>query len=159
MPVPFLNLKRQYNEIKAEVATALTRVVSGGVYILGGEVEAFEDEWANFCQAQSAAAVANGTDALALALVASGAVRRGQRDEIVTYALSSAYTALAILNAGGGAAHPPCAPGRDTGGRAPPTSRLIPELLSGPSGFYRRWLSSWISTWKSTRFFLIIFLV
>jgi dTDP-4-amino-4,6-dideoxygalactose transaminase len=101
MAVPFLDLKRQHGEIEAEIAAALTRVISGGVYILGGEVEAFEAEWANFCRARSAAAVGNGTDALALALVASGAVRRGRCDEVVTSTLSSAYTALAILNAGG----------------------------------------------------------
>jgi len=75
--------------------------MSRGVYILGPEVEAFEDEWARFCDARSAAAVGNGTDALVLALVASGAVRKGHADEVITSPLTAAYTALAIMNAGG----------------------------------------------------------
>lgn len=80
---------------------AVEQVLTGGVYILGREVEAFEREWARFCGARSAAGVANGTDALALALVATGAVRPGGRDEVITAPLTAGYTALAIQNAGG----------------------------------------------------------
>lgn len=101
MPVPFLDLSRQYNELETEIAPALSRVISSGNYILGCEVDAFEKEWARFCRARGAAAVGNGTDALTLTLIASGAVRRGQRDEVITSTLTAAYTALAILNAGG----------------------------------------------------------
>ncbi|MBA3766880.1 MAG: DegT/DnrJ/EryC1/StrS family aminotransferase [Acidobacteria bacterium] len=101
MPIPFLDLTRQYRDVEAEINDALMRVISGGAYILGSEVEAFEVEWANFCSVRGAASVANGTDALSLALTASGAVRKGQRDEVITTPLTAAYTALAILNAGG----------------------------------------------------------
>ena len=100
MRIPFLDLRRQLEEIGAEVDEALRRVVRGGAYILGPEVEAFEAEWARFCGARFAAGVANGTDALALALLASGAVRPGAGDEVVTTPLTAAYTALAILDAG-----------------------------------------------------------
>ena len=79
---------------------AVERVLEGGAYILGREVEAFEREWARFCGAAAAAGVANGTDALALALVATGAVRPGRRDEVITAPLTAGYTALGILNAG-----------------------------------------------------------
>jgi dTDP-4-amino-4,6-dideoxygalactose transaminase len=64
-------------------------------------VAAFETEWAAYCNATAAAGVANGTDALALALIASGAVRKGRGDEVITNPLTAGYTALAILNAGG----------------------------------------------------------
>jgi dTDP-3-amino-3,4,6-trideoxy-alpha-D-glucose transaminase len=101
MPVSFLDLRRQHEEVEAEVSTAFKRVLDGGAYILGREVEAFEREWARFCGAAASAGVANGTDALALALVASGAVRPGRRDEVITAPLTAGYTALGILNAGG----------------------------------------------------------
>ncbi|MBV9928260.1 MAG: DegT/DnrJ/EryC1/StrS family aminotransferase [Acidobacteria bacterium] len=101
MPVSFLDLRRQHEEVKDEVRAAVERVLDGGPYILGQEVEAFEREWARFCGAAAAAGVANGTDALALALVASGAVRPGRRDEVITAPLTAGYTALGILNAGG----------------------------------------------------------
>jgi len=83
------------------VRAAVGQVLAGGAYVLGREVEAFEREWARFCGAAASAGVANGTDALALALVASGAVRPGRRDEVITAPLTAGYTALAILNAGG----------------------------------------------------------
>jgi len=84
------------------LTAALARVLAGGKFILGPEVAAFEAEWGRFCQARGgAAAVGCGTDALALALVASGAVRKGHGDEVITSPLTAAYTALAIMNAGG----------------------------------------------------------
>ena len=100
MLVPFLDLRRQHQEVEAESMEALTRVLKSGAYILGREVEAFEDEWARFCGVRGAAGTANGTDALSLALVASGAVRPNAEDEVITSTLTAAYTALAILNAG-----------------------------------------------------------
>jgi len=101
MNVPFLDLRRQHSELAPELSAAAERVLAGGAYVLGREVEAFESEWAAFCGARSAAGVANGTDALSLALLASGAVRPGRGDEVVTSPLTAGYTALAILNAGG----------------------------------------------------------
>ena len=100
MRIPFLDLRRQLEEIGAEADEALRRVLRGGAYILGPEVAAFEEEWARFCGARFAAGVGNGTDAITLALLASGAVRPGAGDEVVTTPLTAAYTALAILNAG-----------------------------------------------------------
>src|SRR4051812_4685217 len=100
MPVSFLDLKRQHEEVGDEVRAAVEQVLEGGAYILGREVEAFEREWARFCGAAASAGVANGTDALALALVASDAVRPGRRDEVITAPLTAGYTALGIRNAG-----------------------------------------------------------
>lgn len=101
MAIYFLDLTRQNLEIESEASAALARVIKSGMFILGPEVEAFEAEWARFCEVGSAAAVASGTDALSLALVASGAVRKGAHDEVIAPTLTAAYTALAILNAGG----------------------------------------------------------
>lgn len=100
MPIPFLDLKRQYLEVEAEIGVATARVLSSGSYILGPEVELFEKEWANFCGAADAGAVASGTDALTLALMASGAVRQHRGDEVITSPLTSPYTALGIVKAG-----------------------------------------------------------
>ncbi|MFN2513004.1 MAG: DegT/DnrJ/EryC1/StrS family aminotransferase [Pyrinomonadaceae bacterium] len=99
--IQFLDLTRQQEEVEAEVAAALGRVMGGGVFILGREVEAFEEEWARFCGVRAAAGVNSGTDALTLALIASGAVHGERGDEVITSPLSAAYTPLAILNAGG----------------------------------------------------------
>ena len=101
MHVPFLDLKRQYAELEAEICSALARVSLSGEYILGREVAAFELEWARFCGVGGAAGVNSGTDALALALTATGAVREGFPDEVITSPLTAAYTALAIKSAGG----------------------------------------------------------
>jgi dTDP-4-amino-4,6-dideoxygalactose transaminase len=101
MPVSFLDLRRQHEEVSTDARAAAERVLAGGSYVLGREVEAFEREWARFCGVRACAGVANGTDALALALLASGAVRPGRRDEVITAPLTAGYTALAVLNAGG----------------------------------------------------------
>ena len=101
MAISFLDLTRQNFELEAETSAALVRVYSSGHYILGPEVEAFEREWAGFCDLKACAAVASGTDGLSLALTASGAVRKGAGDEVIVPTLTAPYTALAVLNAGG----------------------------------------------------------
>jgi len=101
MQVPFLDLRRQHREIESEVNSALARVISGGAFILNGEVESFETEWARFCGVRQAVATNSGTDALALALIASGALSRGANHEVITTPLTAGYSALAILSAGG----------------------------------------------------------
>jgi dTDP-4-amino-4,6-dideoxygalactose transaminase len=101
MKVPFLDLKMQLGTIRDETAEAMNRVLDSGWYILGEEVQSFESEWASFCQAGGAVGVATGTDALVLALKATGAVREGKNDEVITTPLSAGYTALAIQLAGG----------------------------------------------------------
>ncbi len=75
------------------IDAAVRRVLEGGRYILGREVEAFETEFAAFCGAAHAVAVASGTDALALALRAVG-VRPG--DGVATVAHTAVATVAAI---------------------------------------------------------------
>ena len=100
MRTPFLDLKRQHNEVETEIEDAFGRVLRSGRYILDREVEAFEDEWARFCGVRRAAGTNSGTDSITLALLASGAVRPGKGDEVITSPLTAGYTAIGILNAG-----------------------------------------------------------
>jgi dTDP-4-amino-4,6-dideoxygalactose transaminase len=84
-------------EDAAEIGRAIDRVVASGWFVLGPEVEAFEREFAAASGAAHAVGVGNGTDAIALALRALGI---GPGDEVITSALSAAYTALAIMMIG-----------------------------------------------------------
>ncbi len=97
MRVPFLDLLRQYHELESETNAAIQAALHCGVYILGEEVAAFEREWAAYCGIQHCASVGNGTDALALALLAGG-IEPGA--EVITTPLTAGYTALAIRQAG-----------------------------------------------------------
>ena len=75
---------------------AITRVTDRAWFVLGPEVDAFEQEFAEASGAPHAVGVGNGTDALALILRALGI---GPGDEVVTTPLSAAYTAMAIVMA------------------------------------------------------------
>ena len=94
--IPFLNLTP--GDDAADVDAAIRRVVARGWFILGPELEAFEREFADACRTSFAVGVGTGTDALAIALRAIG-LRPG--DEVITSPLSAAYSALAIVMAGG----------------------------------------------------------
>jgi dTDP-4-amino-4,6-dideoxygalactose transaminase len=82
---------------RRELDAAVARVLDSGWFILGPEGEAFERELAAALGARDAVAVANGTDALHLALRALGV---GAGDEVVTTSISAAFTGLAVLQAG-----------------------------------------------------------
>jgi len=99
--VPFIDMRRMHEPLAREIVEAVERVLASGRLILGPEVEAFEREWAAATGSGGAVGVASGTDAIALALLASGAVRPGQGDEVVTSPLTAGYTAIGILRAGG----------------------------------------------------------
>ena len=95
--VPFVDFRPHVAALRGEVEAAVARVLDSGWFILGPEVEAFERELAAAFGARDAVAVANGTDALMLALEALGV---GPGDEVVTSALSAAFSGLAIRRAG-----------------------------------------------------------
>jgi dTDP-4-amino-4,6-dideoxygalactose transaminase len=95
--VPFLDLRAAYSDLKAEIDHAVARVLNSGWYILGPEVEAFEAEFAAFCEAQHAVGVANGLDALHLALLALG-VKPG--DEVIVPSNTYIATWLAVSQCG-----------------------------------------------------------
>ena len=95
--VPFVDFAAHVAAIRPELDAAIARVLDSGWFILGPEVEAFERELAAALGAKDAVAVANGTEALQLALTALGV---GAGDEVVTSPLTAAFTALAIVSAG-----------------------------------------------------------
>ena len=70
--VPMVDLKAQYARIREEIDAAVSRVVAGGQFIGGEECRLLEEEFARYCGAGHACGVANGTDALTLALKAFG---------------------------------------------------------------------------------------
>jgi dTDP-4-amino-4,6-dideoxygalactose transaminase len=93
--IPFMSLVP--GDDATDIRGAIDRVLASGWFVLGPEVEAFEDEFAAASDAARAVGVGNGTDAIALALRALGI---GAGDEVITSALSAAYTALAIMMVG-----------------------------------------------------------
>jgi dTDP-4-amino-4,6-dideoxygalactose transaminase len=92
-----MDLRGQLHSVRREIEAAVARVLDSGRFILGPEGEAFETELAARVQSPHCVAVANGTEALQLALEALGV---GPGDEVVTSPLTAAFTALAILRAG-----------------------------------------------------------
>ncbi len=97
MNVPLVDLKAQYNSIKAEIDVAMNRVLEHGQFILGPEVKAFEEEMAAYCGTKYAVGVASGTDALHLALLACG-IKPG--DEVITTPFTFIATAESIAKCG-----------------------------------------------------------
>jgi dTDP-4-amino-4,6-dideoxygalactose transaminase len=102
--IPCAHPKAQYLARKSEIDAAVARVLTSGSYILGGEVAAFEDEFATFIgetvgdgQAMHGIGVASGTDAVHLALRACGI---GPGDEVITTAFTAVGTVAAIEHAG-----------------------------------------------------------
>lgn len=83
----------QFNHFADEIQTAIRRVLLSGQYILGREVEALEIEFASYIGSAFAIGVANGTDAIALAL---RALDVGPGDEVITVSMTAVATVAAI---------------------------------------------------------------
>jgi dTDP-4-amino-4,6-dideoxygalactose transaminase len=95
--VPFLDLRAAYMELKSEIDSAIARVLDSGCYILGEEVESFESYWATYCEAKYGVGVANGLDALRLALLAMDV---GPGDEVIVPSNTYIATWLAVSQCG-----------------------------------------------------------
>ncbi|WP_349431589.1 DegT/DnrJ/EryC1/StrS family aminotransferase [Methylomarinum sp. Ch1-1] len=95
--IPMVNLKAQYAEIKDEVEQGLTETIANCAFILGPNVQAFEQEAAEYLGVKHAIGCASGTDALHLALQAAGI---GVGDEVITSAFTFIATAEAIKYVG-----------------------------------------------------------
>jgi dTDP-4-amino-4,6-dideoxygalactose transaminase len=93
--IPFLQLRP--GEDADDVHAAIARVVERGWFVLGPELDAFEQAFAQAARAAHAVGVGSGTDAIALALRAIGV---GPGDEVITAPLSAAFSALAIMMTG-----------------------------------------------------------
>jgi dTDP-4-amino-4,6-dideoxygalactose transaminase len=95
--VPFVELRTQYHRFKAEIDRAIQDVLDSGVFLFGGQVEAFEKDFAAYLGTFHAVAVSSGTEALRLALLAAGV---GPGDEVLTSALTAVATVVAIEGVG-----------------------------------------------------------
>jgi dTDP-4-amino-4,6-dideoxygalactose transaminase len=97
MKVPFLDLKAQYEPMRAEIADAIQQVLDRTAFAGGPFVAQFEKEFAAFCGTKFAAGVGSGTEALWLALLALGV---GPGDEVITVPDTFIATAEAISYSG-----------------------------------------------------------
>lgn len=95
--IPFLDLAAATQEVRGGIDAAVARVLDSGWYILGPEVEAFEAEWAAYCGAAHAVGLANGLDALTLALRALGIM---PGDEVIVPSNTYIATWLAVTALG-----------------------------------------------------------
>ena len=95
--IPFLDLKAIQLAQRDELAAAFERVLESGWYILGAEVTQFEQEYADYCGAGHAIGVANGLDALSLALRAMGI---GPGDEVIVPSNTYIASWLAVSHVG-----------------------------------------------------------
>lgn len=91
--IPFLDLHAQYAAIREEMGAAIGRVLDRGDFVMGESVRELERNFATYCEASHAIGVANGTDALYLALRGLGV---GPGDEVVTVAHTFIATTEAI---------------------------------------------------------------
>jgi len=109
--IRFLDLAAEYRELKAEIDSAVQRVLESGQYVGGSEVSALEEEFASYCGARHGIAVNSGTSALHVALLAAGV---GPGDEVITVPLTFYATVAAIGYVGATAVYVDIDPGTFT---------------------------------------------
>lgn len=97
MKVPFLDFQAPYLELKLEMDAAYQRVMESGWYILGQELEAFEDEFATYCGTKYCVGVGNGLEALHLIL---RSMEIGVGDEVIVPTNTYIASWLAVSQAG-----------------------------------------------------------
>jgi len=95
--IPFLDLKSPYTELQSELDSAYRRVMESGWYILGEEVESFENEFSAYCGVKHCIGVGNGLESLHLILRAYGI---GPGDEVILPANTYIATWLAVSYSG-----------------------------------------------------------
>ena len=97
LSIPFLSLEPQHTPLRAELLAAVARVIDSQWFVLGDEVRQFEREYAAFGHVSEAVGVANGLDALVLALRALGV---GPGDEVIVPSNTYIATWLAVTQVG-----------------------------------------------------------
>lgn len=95
--IPAETVTRQYAQIQDEVAAAIAEVLPTGKYVLGPNLQAFEQEFAAYCGTSYSTGISNGTEALHLALLACGV---GPGDEVITVPNTYIATVFAISYTG-----------------------------------------------------------
>jgi dTDP-4-amino-4,6-dideoxygalactose transaminase len=109
MNIPFLQLGDAVSELRPQIDAAIKRVLDSGWYLLGPELEAMEQEWADWCGASHAVGVSNGLDAMHLIL---RAWEIGSGDEVIVP--SNTYIASWLGVSMAGATPVPVEPEWDT---------------------------------------------
>lgn len=97
MNIPVFDLKRQYENLKTKIDNAFKSVLENGIFVLGENVERFEEEFAEYLGAGFAVGVGSGTEALHLSLKACDI---GYGDEVITVPNTAVPTISAISFAG-----------------------------------------------------------
>jgi len=97
MKLPFLDLQPTYAASREAIDAALLRVAASGWFIMGRELEAFEKQWAGYCDSAHAVGLGNGLDALHLGLRALGV---GEGDEVIVPSNTYIATWLAVSQCG-----------------------------------------------------------
>ena len=133
--VPLIDLKIQHKSIAAEVEAAIKNVCENTAFILSDEMKTFEEEFASYCGARHGVGVANGTEALFLALLALGV---GAGDEVIVPANTFVATAAAVCHAGATPVFVDCDPetycidvSKLSGAITPNTKAIMPVHLYG----------------------------
>jgi dTDP-4-amino-4,6-dideoxygalactose transaminase len=97
MKIPFVDVKRQYRQLKGEINSGIREIFTDSNFILGDQVSAFEKEFAGYLGVKHCIGVACGSDALTLSLKALGV---GRGDEVITVANTFISTVLPIVYLG-----------------------------------------------------------
>lgn len=97
MPIPFLDMRGITAAMREDLIAAATRVIDSGWFVLGEEVVQFERDYAVYCETQRCVGVANGLEALTLAL---RALDIGPGDEVIVPANTYIATWLAVSHVG-----------------------------------------------------------
>ncbi len=99
--IKFLDLKKINAQYEQELKTAASRVIDSGWYLMGKELESFEENYAKFCKTKHCLGVANGLDALRLifkAYIEMGAMKKG--DEVIVPSNTYIASVLAVSDNG-----------------------------------------------------------
>jgi len=97
MEIPFLDLKTPHQELEEELVEVFRECLRNASFVGGPQVQAFEEEYAQFCETKYCVAVNSGTDALRFALIAAGI---GPGDEVITVPNTFIATTEAISQTG-----------------------------------------------------------
>jgi dTDP-4-amino-4,6-dideoxygalactose transaminase len=97
MPVPLLDMRRQYEPLKEQILSAIASVCESGRFVLGPDCEQLETALAKYCHTDHAIACASGSDALLLALMAYDI---GRGDEVIMPTYTFFATAGAVWRVG-----------------------------------------------------------
>ncbi len=97
MKVPFVDIGLQYNKLRKQILNKFDQLSKKGEYVLGEELQKFEEEFAKYCGTKYAVGVGNGSDALTFSLLS---LNIGLNDEVIIPANSFIATAWTVANVG-----------------------------------------------------------